>query len=309
MTAGRVNEGSSIPDAYGKDILSGYPTSLSNSIYTTIEVIPFKLGTKFRVTQESIDGSEFNVINDSIEEAGQALADAEDLEIFKEFFGRLSLSEKVAPSAANKVYQATSYPLLSVTKVVNSAGATTTLAITSVDYKDGKIKCSTSATGSKVILRYKYSTRTDSLFQDPSTATKLGFPDLIGAKTKIVSAKWRPNTLVIDPLASGGLESDDRFSDASKYGGREEILNGEIGKIAGLKVLVTTNVLPTTALLMDTTRGAYLVLKRNLDMKKWDAPDVDSTRLFFYEELAPKVINEDCFAFVTNIASNSDKAL
>jgi hypothetical protein len=111
--------------------------------------------------------------------------------------------------------------------------------------------------------------------------------------------------LVIDPLASGDLESDDRFSDASKYGGREEILNGEIGKIAGLKVLVTTNILPTTALLMDTTRGAYLVLKRNLDMKKWDAPDVDSTRLFFYEELAPKVINEDCFAFVTNIASDA----
>ena len=115
--------------------------------------------------------------------------------------------------------------------------------------------------------------------------------------------------MVVSPVMAGQLEVDSRFHDASQYGGREVILNGEIGKISGMKVVVTTNILDTTAILMDSTRAAYLILKRNLDMKKWDQPDIDSTRLFFFEELAPKVVNEDALAFVTDIATGADKAL
>lgn len=307
MTAGRVSEGASIPDAYGKDI---YATGVAGSAYqVAANVAPFKTSTKFQITQEAIDGSEFDVIRDHIEEAGQALAQQEDLEIARELFGRASLSEKVAKSGANKVYQASSYPILSVTKVADSAAATTTKTVNAVDYKDGKIKVTESCSGTKVILRYKYSTRTDTLFVDASTAGKLAYNDLRDMRNKVTVAKWQPDVVVIHPDEEADLLSDSRFIDAAQYGDRAPILNGEIGKIGGLRVLVSTNLIPGSIISLDTSRAAYLVIKRNLDLKRKDRPETDSTELYFYQEYAPAVINEDCMSFTTDCASDANKSL
>jgi len=48
--------------------------------------------------------------------------------------------------------------------------------------------------------------------------------------------------LIIHPLCENSLIKLSDFIDASVYGGREAILNGEIGKYLGMKVLVTTQI-------------------------------------------------------------------
>jgi hypothetical protein len=123
--------------------------------------------------------------------------------------------------------------------------------------------------------------------------------------------------------------------DASAYGDRGVILNGEIGKALGLKILISQNTipaaavlnppgqpalptaasgtfgvagtaqisglpnlgtavncLPTTAdkvvLVCDPERAGWLVLKREIDMKRWDNPRTDSIELYFFLEYGPK---------------------
>lgn len=307
MSCGPVTEANSISDAYGKELIV---SDVAGSAYETVVTItPTKFGAWFRISQEAIDGSEFETIRQYIEETAEAIADREDLEIAKTLFGRASLSEKVAKSAASKVYQASSYPLLSLTKVADSAAATTAKTVLAVDYKDGRIKVKESCSGTKVILRYKYSTRTDTLFLDASTAGKLAYPDVADARTKVVVAKYKPDVMVIHPDELGDLLKEDKFLNAASYGSNAPILNGEIGQIGGLRVLSSLNILPGTAIFIDSDKAALQAIKRNLDMKRKEAPEKDAVELYFYAEYASAVLNETALSFVTDCQSNANKGL
>lgn len=69
---------------------------------------------------------------------------------------------------------------------------------------------------------------------------------IVDAIAKIRGADFNAKYLIIHPDVEASLiklnSNGYYFIDASVYGGREVVLNGEIGKFAGLKVLTTTNV-------------------------------------------------------------------
>lgn len=62
------------------------------------------------------------------------------------------------------------------------------------------------------------------------------------ARKALRNYNYVPAILIIHPEQEGALMKDSQFVNASEYGGREVILNGEIGKFLGVKVIVTTNV-------------------------------------------------------------------
>ncbi len=55
-------------------------------------------------------------------------------------------------------------------------------------------------------------------------------------------AKREPNYLVIHPNCENTLLKDAQFVDASKYGGREVVLKGEVGRYLGLRVFSYTRI-------------------------------------------------------------------
>src|SRR3990167_9181616 len=68
-------------------------------------------------------------------------------------------------------------------------------------------------------------------------------PDIVKrAKTLIRNLSGKPMFLIIHPDQEGDLLEYTQFTNADEYGGREVVLNGEIGKFVGLKVMVTENV-------------------------------------------------------------------
>lgn len=72
-------------------------------------------------------------------------------------------------------------------------------------------------------------------------------PDVIAsARAKIREDNFVPAVLVIHPVQEGQLMKDSQFTNAEQYGGREVVLNGEIGKFLGVKVIVTTNITAKT---------------------------------------------------------------
>lgn len=121
------------------------------------------------------------------------------------------------------------------------------------------------------------------------------------AVTKIKAFNWSPKFLVVHPEGLKGILLSSMFIDASKYGSNEPILTGEIGKIAGLKVLVTTNVSSKAAIVLDPDRAAWMAIRRHLDMKRWDNPDTDSIELYFYTEYGVAVTDQEALVVITNI--------
>lgn len=122
------------------------------------------------------------------------------------------------------------------------------------------------------------------------------------AVTQIKALKWSPKFIVVHPDALKGILLSDMFLDASKYGSNEPILNGELGKIAGLKILVTTNMPANKAVVIDSDRAAWMAIRRNVDMKRWDNPDTDSIELYFYVEYGIEVTDNDALVVITQIS-------
>jgi N4-gp56 family major capsid protein len=205
------------------------PTTASVT-YTTTTITPTKVGLGVRISQEAIDGVQLDVINDLINESGEALAEAQDKAIITIF------------TTANAVYT-----------TIGSA-----------------------------------------------TAGKLTYEDILTARTSVSSQNYAPNILFINPDQQSDLLNMTKFIDASQYGTNAPIMNGEIGKIAGLSILVSQNDPSGKALVVDSSKAAILAVKRDIDLKRWDAAATDSTELYFYEEYAGSVINPKAVAIITN---------
>jgi N4-gp56 family major capsid protein len=94
------------------------------------------------------------------------------------------------------------------------------------------------------------------------TSTDIFETDLIADGVKSLRVLNRDALyLVIHPYQEARLLKSSDFIDASKYGGREAIMNGEIGKYLGLRVFTTT-LIPTA--LGATSVGSLVTMYKSL---------------------------------------------
>jgi N4-gp56 family major capsid protein len=264
----------------------------SGITYTSNTITPTKSGVSVHITQESIEGCELNLIKDAVTEAGIALADKEDNDLVVALLGYTAGS--TIPTGAETIALGT--------RLVYADETPTNL--TSVDYYAGNI-----IVGGACTIAYKTSsfaaTYFDDCLADGFTWSTDAYKEIATAVTKVRGRKWNPKFLLVHPDALLGILKSDMFIDASKYGSAEPIVNGEVGKVAGLKVLVSTNMPNGAALVIDPTRAAWMAVRRNLDMKRWDNPSTDSIELYFYTEYAAAATDKDALQIIVNITAKS----
>jgi len=126
------------------------------------------------------------------------------------------------------------------------------------------------------------------------------YAQIITAATEIRALNFDPNVIVMNPTQFGQILNLDMFTDASKYGGREPLLRGEVGMISGLKVLVTTQIAAGKALVLDTREAGWLAIRRPVDLKRWDNPGTDSVELYFFMEYGVKATRADAIRFIAS---------
>lgn len=289
LTAAAVSEGNS-PSAISEGTLS----------YTSNTISPSKIGTALKITQEAIDGANLDLIRDGITEAGIALADKEDLDIVYELLGRTAFAETVSGTYTPSTNTVTlsfsgSDPVLSITSVVCTNTVSTGIYFDAFDAK--LLMPATSGSIDPVITGFK-SSRTN--YVDADSTGSLTYLDIVNTAGVIRANKWTPDFMLIHPNQMTDLIKDSRFVDVSKYGSREVILNGELGKISGLKILVSTHMIDGTALILASKRACWMAIKRNVDMKRWDNPSTDSVELYFYMEYGVSLTDEDAVAISVN---------
>lgn len=281
VTAQDVNEGENLSGAAAQGIT-----------YTAHTITPTKKGVAVHITEEAIEGAELNLIKDSVTEAGIALADKEDLDIMKALLdvtvdkATFSGAETVSVAGGKLVYvdeDATNFD--------------------SADYFDGKIVSSGAAT-----ITYWQSGLGDVFVDslgDGNTWDVDAYKSIASGVIKVKGRKWSPKFLIMHPDALGGVLRSTMFMDAAKYGSNEPIITGEIGKISGQKILVTTQMPAGAALVIDPNRAAWMAVRRNLDMKRWDNPQSDSIELYFFVEYGVQVTDEEALEVIVNITKGS----
>jgi len=270
------------------DVSEGTTMGGNAITYTSKTLVPTKVGASAFITEEAIEGAELNLIQDSVAEAGIALADKEDLDILKALLN-ITVGTTTFSSGTNT--NTIGSKLLWVDETVSGVSA--------VDYYDGKITCVGAAT---VDI---WTSSESASFIDVDGKGTLAVEDVIDAVVKVKGNKWNPVFLVVHPNAIGNLIKSTSFMDAAKYATVDTILTGEIGKIAGLRVLATTQIKDSCAMVVDPSRAGWMAVRRSLDMKRWDNPATDSVELYFYTEYTAKLTDADAIAFIVNFTAKS----
>lgn len=285
----------------GQDLSS----STLNLNYTSNTISPSKIGVPVAITQEAIDGANLDLIRDNITEAGIALAQKEDQDIINTLLGKttFSLAFTIASTfhtGETVVLTAAHSPILISPTAVTVAGTLYTVA--GCDYYDGKIGFvalgEIAAVGGTVSATGYYSTNT--YFHDSIGKGTLAYEDLIAGLGKIRAQKWTPDFVLIHPNEVNDILKSSAFRDASQYGTPDVLLKGELGMISGVKILVSTNMIEGAALYIASKRAAWMAIKRNVDMKRWDNPRSDSIELYFYMEYGLAITDQTAVCVSVN---------
>ncbi len=127
-----------------------------------------------------------------------------------------------------------------------------------------------------------------------------------------------PFVLFVSPAQAEVLETDSPFVNASEYGSREVILNGEAGKLKylGIKIVVTDNVervasgdtAPdgsgnagtdmTRCILMKAKKACALVWGKQPEARSWENNDQDSIRVGIFAYYDSVVVQPDAIVLI-----------
>lgn len=281
------------------------------SAYATQEITPSKTAVMVRITQEAMDGSQYDLVRDHILEAGEAMADLEDVDIIKALTSWTALAQSgIAVDATANSFQINECILYIGTVTGSTTGACTVKSISIADCVTTIVVNEDLQSGETITVAGAYAdARKWACATDycccvaATTFGTLAYEDIIAAVTKVRASKWAPNFMLIHPNQMADLIKDNRFIDTSRYGSSEPILTGEVGKVGGVKILASTNMFEGVALIMDSTKAAYLVLKRKVDLKRWDNPSTDCTELYFWYEYGIGVTRPEAICMVVGAGS------
>jgi len=273
------------------------PTEVE-ATYSTIEVTVTKIGTSIKITQEAIDATRVDIIDQQIREVGERMADFEDWMIMRELYGAsLEVTETLTNTTPTNVFSMTTGKILEVKTAVAKGN------ILSVDYWKGKVETDVTDTvfGS---VTYRYSTRSRMLESSTVGTTGAVYIGLVDGRANLALVPRKPDAAILHIDHWSDLAKDERFIDRSKSG-EPFLFTGMIGRAAGMEIAVCDHAYPGALICLEAKRDKYLVIKRDLEVKKKVLEEADAYAWYFYTEYMPAVVRDDGIALVFNAAEGS----
>jgi len=269
----------------------------AKATYYTVTATVTKIGASLIVSQETIEESRIDVVQGDIEEVGYSLADFEDWLIMDALYGA-SASVNVTTAG---VAQTTVHSL--GTSLVLKFTPNTGINVVGADYYDGKVIVDTAVT--QISGTIKYSTRSRQLECSIVSTTGSVYQALVDARANLALVPRKPDVAILNIAHWANIATDRQFIDVSRYGTNEVLLTGEMGKAANIKCILADRSYPGAILVMQSFINKYLVVRRDLELKKKDYPELDSFGFYFYMEEIPVITNDDSIVLVFGAAKSS----
>jgi len=287
-------KGTGISVSWG--VAPGSSIAASSFSYEAVTVTVQKAGIRLEFTNEALEQAMRDVIKDHIYEAG--LEWAEQLDDVAQTVA-LDLKRETVTITDGSIGTASNVPIM---RIVSVNGGT----IKSVQYDEGTITLTGSVSAATVVTEYSNLLKSTGQWVSASTPGSLSVKDILRAKGKMAGNHRTPDVLILNPvdLATLFFDPNAKLVDASVYGKNEVLLNAELGKLFGMKVLMSSRSPEGAAILIDTTRLGYDVRKRDLTGTREDKPEFDSVWYHFWAERNFGLVDTLAVAAVVNAASS-----
>ncbi len=283
----------------------------TDTSYTETQVTVKKIEAGTKITQEAIEDAKFDVIQGNLDELSVALTDKEDLDIMNTLMDRESYTFTGDGDGSSQEFTLPSgEAVLKVDSASVDGGSSTTDAYT-VDYGEAKIKFDEAPDSGTDNVEVEYDAVSDGSnvnvvdAADTGTAGDLELGDLVDARTKIATNKYTPQYLAVEENGRGDIIQQDDFIDANKYGSQVDLANGEIGKIAGVQTLVSTQLPDNVGLMVDPDKAGVFVLKNNPYVKREESAATDSIEIYARERYKPAILNPEAITVLTGFQDDA----
>jgi len=269
---------------------------------TTIRVA--KAGVRIEFFNEALESAQRDVIKDHIYDAGLEWATQIDA-VAQTVLLDLKVGGDTFAAADGKTSETcpTDWaPILSISSVTGNT-------VDRVDYYDGIVYFKDSTPSSTYSFVYAYKPNSNTMTVEVKSAQTISAWDILQARAKIIAQNRHPDIAILNDSDLPGLLYDQslKFLDKSAYGSSEAILNGEIGKIFGLKIITTTRAPEGAAIVVDSSRLGYDVHKRELEGFREDKYEYDSVWYHFWGERNFGVTDDLAVALVVGGKSGTYK--
>jgi len=275
----------------------------SSFAYSDVTITVQKMGVRLEFTTEAIEQAYVDVIKDQITEAGRVFAESLDILARQEMLDltRATLTESDV-SDDGLTLTTTLVPIIRIVSSTFNTGG-----ISTIDYYSGKFKLTSSISSCTVVFEYSERCKSTGLYRECASPKTLTAKDILLAKAQMRNATFEPDVVLLnfDDLANLLYDSSVKFLEASAYGGREPLLNAELGKIFGMKVVVSQFVPSGVAILVDSQHLGYDVRKRELKFTREDRPDYDAVWYHGWTERNFGVVNDEAVCVVVNAGSDA----
>lgn len=205
--------------------------------WENFDVTTTKFGGGEEITEEAIDNADFDVVKEELQGIADAMAIKADSRVWEELLDYTLITAEVIAGGATEFDLAhgdntvTGEAIYAVTNVTVTNPTTWEL-----DYLNGHIKFAIDPGASTISYYYGSTARG---YVRAATAGTVSYNDIINMRTSLRKVLVKgERTVVTDAESEGQLLKDDKFLDASAYGDKV-VLNGEIGKISGMRVVTT----------------------------------------------------------------------
>jgi len=280
----------------------GTISSSSTISYTGTTVEVSKFGIRLEIDNEALEMPVRDVLKDFLYEAGKKLA--EELDLRAQTISLDLKSGTISSWSGGTLGSTTLTPIVTISSV--SPGAT----INAVDYYDGKVLLSNSVSAATVTFLYSNRCKSSGLVVDVSEKSSLTAWDIFNLRSTLLAATVNPDIVLVNSTEVSTLLYDpdvsSLFVNAKLY--NKDLISGEIGMIADLRIVESPLVPEGVAIMVDSSRLGYHVIKRDLEAEEESKPAIDRTWYHLWTEREFAVTDDNAIGIIVNAKSGSFSA-
>jgi HK97 family phage major capsid protein len=134
-----------------------------------------------------------------------------------------------------------------------------------------------------------------------SEAGKLKYEDIVLAQTYMINQLRNPNIIIVNADQYADLRVDQRFTDASASGTTATLREGNVGRVAGLDLVILPEMPTGTAILMDQSLNPlWLVVRQGMRIGRYrnERRQIDGFVVTAWAK--PVMVRPDCCYKITN---------
>jgi len=261
------------------DVGQGTSIGPSSFAYSATTIRVKKAGLRLQFNNEALEAAMRDVIADHIYEAGQIWAEQLD-DVAKTVMLDLTTQDKAFTTSGTITLS--TFPIISVDD--------TSHTISSVDYDTGTVILSGSVAAGTLNVVYaggSIQSASGSHYVVAAAINTITAQNILNARAKIVGKNFHPDVAIMNDADIPGFlyDSNVKWLDAWAYRGKGPLLNAEVGQLFGLRVVTTTRAPAGVAIVLDSSKLGYNVMKRDLKGVREDKPEYDQVWYHYWSEL------------------------